>query len=284
MADFYASTSNSYWGIRASTYEISTNPAQNYSVVRTDLYVGRFNVSNGVPSPSTTSYQYGANYSLRKGANEASRQWGTYRNSANVTFAAGDWHYYGTHDAIAYHNADGSGTYNETFIAQSLSSVKPTLGIVGVSIALTTFSTRPGNPSYISAKGKTSSSTDIRANENVSIIWAAAANAEYYKTQMQYGIYGNWSGFTEEKIVYGTEDIRSFPKNLIGYNVRYIVQAVNSYGASDWIYSNEIYITGNMNYKQENAWKKARMYYKLNGVWVPCAISYNSNGSWKALK
>lgn len=285
MATFYASTSNAHWGLRATTYELSINPAANTSVVRTDIYVGRFNVSGGSASAASASYQSGANYSLRRGLNIPSNQWGTYIYNSYRTFPSGSWILYGTHDVTVTHNADGTGSFTGTYCIQSLNDVKPQSGSVTVSIPLTTFPRTPGSPTNVSVKGATNNSNNIIPKESIRVTWTAGSNATSYKTQ--YRVYtpsSGWGSWGNETTVSTTSSTRNFPKDLVGNTLQFRVCSVNSSGSSNWVTSNEVFVAGSMSINVNGSWKRVRPFIKQDGVWKSCGIFIKQNNAWKSSK
>lgn len=127
MATFYGSTNSVEWGLRLDVYELSTNIANNTSVVRVDLYLGRTR-SNGY---------CGGNFN---GAINVDGQVQNYSGSLAypTSISAGQYIYTGiTKDFTVVHNADGSkavgasASWGANFTPSS-GSVSGTLGLSNI--------------------------------------------------------------------------------------------------------------------------------------------------------
>lgn len=128
MAAFFGSTNNVEWGLRIDVYELSTNIANNTSVVRVDLYLGRTR-SNGY---------CGGNFN---GAINVDGQVQNYSGSLAypTNISAGQYIYTGiTKDFTVVHNADGSRTVGASAswgadFQPNSGSVSGTLGLSNIS-------------------------------------------------------------------------------------------------------------------------------------------------------
>ena len=124
MATFFGSTNNIEWGLRLDVYELSTNIANNTSVVRADLFLGRTR-SNGY---------CGGNFN---GSISVGGQVQNYSGSLAypTNISAGQYIYTGiTKDFTITHNADGSMTVGAS--ASWGANFTPSSGNVSGTLAL----------------------------------------------------------------------------------------------------------------------------------------------------